>query len=199
MRIEQLEQLIQISQWSSMNIAAQYLHMTHQNLSRSMKQLEDELNITIFSRTNKGSILTTEGEKLLEFAIAVINEQNKFHTSLKQTASSNTLNSNTSSAFHLNVALTSSMCYIFNPLLYNILQQDYSITTSTYEYSLSTCMHTVETDILHDIVILQQDYKYLSNHSKAAANYHLYTLYTEKLELIVSKSSPYAEHRLISR
>ncbi|MBQ2993898.1 MAG: LysR family transcriptional regulator, partial [Peptococcaceae bacterium] len=58
MRIEQLEQLIQINQWSSMNIAAQYLHMTHQNLSRSMKQLEEELNITIFSRTNKGSVLT---------------------------------------------------------------------------------------------------------------------------------------------
>ena len=198
MRIEQLEQLIQINQWSSMNIAAQYLHMTHQNLSRSMKQLEEELNITIFSRTNKGSVLTIEGEKLLEFAIAVVNEQSKLFSSLHQRPYVSTIDS-TAATYHLNVALTSSMHYVFNPLLYNIMRQDFTITTNTYEYSLSACMNTVETDILHDIVILQQDYKYLLNHSKAAANYHLYALYIEKLELIVSKSSPYAEHRSISK
>lgn len=195
MRIEQLEQLIQINQWHSMNIAAQYLHMTHQNLSRSMKQLEEELGITIFSRTNKGSILTTEGEKLLEFAITVVNEQEKLFSSLNK----GTYHDSTAIAYHLNVALTSSMNNVFNPLLYNVMRQDFSITTNTYEYSLSACMNTVETDILHDIVILQQDYKYLLNHSKAASNYHLYALYIEKLELIVSKSNPYAEHRSISK
>ena len=198
MRIEQLEQLIQINQWNSMNIAAQYLHMTHQNLSRSMKQLEEELNITIFSRTNKGSVLTLEGEKLLEFAIAVVNEQSKLFSSLHKRPYVSTIDS-TAVTYHLNVALTSSMNCVFNPLLYNVMRQDFSITTSTYEYPLSACMNTVETDILHDIVILQQDYKYLLNHSKAAANYHLYALYIEKLELIVSKSNPYAEHRSISR
>ncbi len=199
MRIEQLEQLIQINQWNSMNIAAQYLHMTHQNLSRSMKQLEDELGITIFSRNNKGTVLTSDGEKLLGFAITVVTAQNKLLSSFTQFKSHHSLDSNVINSYHLNVALTTSMNFIFNPLLYNIMRQDFSITTNTYEYSLSACMNTVETDILHDIVILQQDYKYLLNHSKAAANYHLYALYIEKLELMISKSSPYAEHRSISK
>ena len=198
MRIEQLEQLIQIKQWGSMNVAAQYLHMTHQNLNRSMKQLEDELGITLFLRNTKGTVFTNDGEKILAFAIRTINDYNKLLTSFRSTQSSS-IYDNETHMYKLNVALANSMDNLFNSVLYNIVQQNFSVAPNVYELSLDSCMNTVENSSIHDIVVLQQDYKYLINHSKAANNYHLFALYIEKLDLIINKSSSYAQLKSISR
>ena len=198
MRIEQLEQLVQINQWGSMNIAAQYLHMTHQNLSRSMKQLEEELGITIFLRTKKGTLLTENGEKLLSFALTVLNEQKKLFTAF-ETSRKSSVYDNSTHSYKLNVALTASMENIFTPLLYNLIQLNFPITTNTFERSIDDCINALTTDFEQDIVILQHDYKYLLEHSKAAANYHLYALYSEKLELLTCKTNPLSQSRSVSR
>lgn len=66
----QLQQLIifeKVAETSSMNKAAEELFMSQPNLSKAIRNLEKELNIKIFDRTNKGVKLTEDGYKLYKY------------------------------------------------------------------------------------------------------------------------------------
>lgn len=68
MRLEQFEYINAVAEYHSMNAAAQHLHVSQQNISKSIKQLEKELNIEIFKRTQKGAYLTAKGTLVAQFA-----------------------------------------------------------------------------------------------------------------------------------
>ena len=51
-------------------------YIAQPSLTSAIKELENELGITIFKRTNKGILLSAEGEEFLGYARQVI-EQNK--------------------------------------------------------------------------------------------------------------------------
>ena len=51
-----------------MNKAANDLFVSQPALSGAIKELEDELATQIFIRTNKGIVVTTEGEEFLQYA-----------------------------------------------------------------------------------------------------------------------------------
>lgn len=74
MTLQQLKYIIKIAQTGSMHIAADELYITQPNLSKSVKELEAEMGITIFQRTNKGVILTDEGTRFLSYARQVIEQ-----------------------------------------------------------------------------------------------------------------------------
>lgn len=57
-----------IAEEKSLTKAANRLNYVQSNLSARLKQLEEELDCTLFSRTKKGMFLTEYGEKLLPFA-----------------------------------------------------------------------------------------------------------------------------------
>ena len=61
MTLQQLRYIIKIAQTGSMRLAADELFITQPNLSKNVHEIEEEMHITIFSRTNKGVILTDEG------------------------------------------------------------------------------------------------------------------------------------------
>lgn len=67
----QLQQIIyfkKVAELNSMNKAADELYITQSNLSRSIKSLEDYLEIKLFERTNKGVTLTEDGKKFGAYA-----------------------------------------------------------------------------------------------------------------------------------
>ena len=68
MKIEQLEQLIQITKSGSMNEAAKKTFTSRSSLSSSMKNLEEELGGEIFVRHSKGIRLTDFGTLVLKQA-----------------------------------------------------------------------------------------------------------------------------------
>lgn len=68
MRMEQFEYVYMVAKYHSMNAAAQHLHVSQQNISKSIKQLEDALNVKIFNRTRKGVFVTQKGELVVDFA-----------------------------------------------------------------------------------------------------------------------------------
>lgn len=65
MRLEQLQYLIEISKHRSLTIAAERLYMTQPALSRAIKALEQELNVTLLLRTSNGVQLTNQAKSLL--------------------------------------------------------------------------------------------------------------------------------------
>ncbi len=57
-----------------MNEAAKRLFISQPSLSNAIKDLEEELGITIFERTNKGISLSTEGAEFLAYARQVVEQ-----------------------------------------------------------------------------------------------------------------------------
>lgn len=61
MTLQQLKYIIEIVNCGSMNLAAQKLFVSQPSLSNAVKELEKELGIEIFIRTNKGVTLSSSG------------------------------------------------------------------------------------------------------------------------------------------
>ncbi len=68
MNITQLKYVLAVAGSSSMREASTKLYVSQPALSASIKELEDELGILIFERTNKGISLTDDGREFLTYA-----------------------------------------------------------------------------------------------------------------------------------
>lgn len=68
MTLTQLRYAVMIAETKSMNKAANELFVSQPALSEAVRELEAELQTVIFIRTNKGIVLTTEGEEFLSYA-----------------------------------------------------------------------------------------------------------------------------------
>ncbi|MCM1399352.1 MAG: LysR family transcriptional regulator [Clostridium sp.] len=72
MTLQQLLYTVKIAETKSMNRAAAELFISQPALSSAIKDLEDELQIEIFIRNQRGIIVTTEGENLLSYARQIV-------------------------------------------------------------------------------------------------------------------------------
>lgn len=68
MTLQQLKYILTTAKCGSINEAAKSLFISQPSLSNAIKELEDELAITIFQRTNKGIHLSEEGIEFLSYA-----------------------------------------------------------------------------------------------------------------------------------
>ena len=68
MTLQQLKYALTIADCGSMNEAAKQLFLSQPSLSETMKELETEIGIQIFLRSNRGIIITPEGEEFLGYA-----------------------------------------------------------------------------------------------------------------------------------
>ena len=64
MTLQQLRYAIAVADCGSMNQAAAKLFISQPSLSEAVKELEGEIGIRIFGRTNRGILVTTEGNDL---------------------------------------------------------------------------------------------------------------------------------------
>jgi len=69
-----LRYAVEIAKTGSIKNAADNLFMAQPNLSRSIKELENSLGITIFERTSKGVIPTPDGERFLIYARSILKQ-----------------------------------------------------------------------------------------------------------------------------
>jgi DNA-binding transcriptional LysR family regulator len=68
MTFQQFRYIVEIAKHNSISKAASALYVTQPSISKSVRDLEDELGITILDRTNKGVVFTKEGTELLFYA-----------------------------------------------------------------------------------------------------------------------------------
>lgn len=68
MTLQQLRYAVMVSDCKSMNKAAEKLFITQPSLSGTIKDLEKEINVNLFIRSNRGIIITPEGEEFLGYA-----------------------------------------------------------------------------------------------------------------------------------
>lgn len=74
MTLQQLKYVIEIVNAGSMNAAAEKLFVTQPSLSNAVKELETELGIEIFLRSNRGITLSAEGAEFLSYARQVMEQ-----------------------------------------------------------------------------------------------------------------------------
>ena len=68
MTLQQLRYAVTIADCKSMNKAAAELFITQPSLSNTIKDLESEIHTEIFVRSNRGIVITPEGEEFLGYA-----------------------------------------------------------------------------------------------------------------------------------
>ena len=74
MTLQQLRQVLTIAESNSMNEAAKKLFVSQPNLSATVREVEEELGITVFMRNNRGITVTAEGEEFLGYARQVTDQ-----------------------------------------------------------------------------------------------------------------------------
>ncbi len=84
MNLLHLKYAVEIDRTKSISRAAEVLYMGQPNLSRAIKELEDNLGIKIFRRTSKGIITTTEGEEFLEYARKITSQVDELENIYKK-------------------------------------------------------------------------------------------------------------------
>lgn len=76
MTLAQLRYAITVAGASSMNEAARKLFISQPSLSAAIKELEEEVGVELFKRTNRGISVTLEGEEFIGYARQVVEQYN---------------------------------------------------------------------------------------------------------------------------
>ena len=184
MTLQQLRYIIKIAQTGSMRLAADELFITQPNLSKNVHEIEEEMHITIFSRTNKGVILTDEGTRFLSYARQVVEQSDLLEGVFKK-------NEGVKRSFAV-----SSQHYAF--VVHAFVKLVKELGKDSYEFSLREC-RTYE--IIEDVKVGRSEIGilYLSHFNKEVIkkvienNGLAYdTLFEAKPHIFVSKSHPLA-------
>ncbi|MDF2651025.1 MAG: LysR family transcriptional regulator [Paenibacillus sp.] len=74
MTLQQLKYVIEVANRGSINEAAKRLFISQPSLSNAIKDLEEEMQLAIFERSNKGISLSKEGTEFLSYARQVVEQ-----------------------------------------------------------------------------------------------------------------------------
>ena len=77
---------VEVARLGSLNKAAETLLIAQPNISRSIKELEADLGISIFNRSAKGMELTPEGEEFIGYAQSILKQIDEVEMVYKQGA-----------------------------------------------------------------------------------------------------------------
>lgn len=80
MTLAQLKYVITVAEAKSMNEAAKQLFISQPSLSSAIKDLEEEIGIEVFRRSNKGAFTTPAGEEFVGYARQVVEQYNLIET-----------------------------------------------------------------------------------------------------------------------
>ncbi len=76
MTLQQLKYAVTVADKGSISDAAKELFISQPSLSNAIKELESEMQITIFDRTNKGIVVSNQGDEFLAYARQVLEQAN---------------------------------------------------------------------------------------------------------------------------
>ena len=190
MTLQQLRYVVTIAEIGTISKAAEELFVSQPSLTKALKELEKEMQITIFDRTNKGIHVSREGEIFLGYArqvleqAALIEEKYKHKSGGKQ-------------EFCISTQHYSFAVNAFVDLIKQFGQNEYDFSlreTQTYE-------------IIEDVAKLRSEIGilYINNFNEAVfkkifKSYDLefHELYTARPHVFISRKHPLAECDVIS-
>lgn len=182
MTLQQLKYITKVAQKASLTEAAKELYISQPSLTKSIKELETEMGITIFHRTNKGISVSKDGEVFLAYArqvleqAALIEEKYKTHSGVKR-------------EFYVSTQHYSFAVNAFVDLIQNCGSENYDFSireTQTYEIIKDVARMKSEVGILY-----YNDFNKDVLRKMIKSNDLKFTeLFTAKPHIFVSKGNP---------
>ena len=80
MTFQQLTYVVEISKCGSINKAAHKLFLSQSGISTAVRELEEELGIQFFVRSNRGVEFTPEGKEFLGYAISLLSQKQRIES-----------------------------------------------------------------------------------------------------------------------
>lgn len=74
MKLQQLRYVVKVAECGSITEASRRLFVSQPSITASIRELENEMGVHIFERTNKGVIVSEEGETFLGYARQVLDQ-----------------------------------------------------------------------------------------------------------------------------
>lgn len=139
MRIEQLIYITEIEKSGSIAITSKRLHLSPQNISQAIKNLEEELGVKIFDRSRTGLEPTFEGQILIKKAEGILNNIEDFKQEAKK-HSAKADESLTISAFY-------SLCRTIVPQTIAVFKEKFPLVK--LEINEALVPYQVQSDVLN--------------------------------------------------
>lgn len=185
-----MKQALEVAKSGSINKAAEVLLVAAPNISRSIKELESDLGITIFERTQNGMKLTPDGEEFLDFAKSIVGQIDRVENYYKKGHPKK-------QTFSISVPRASYICEAFAEF-----SKSLSKDTAEIFYKETNSQRTIDNMLNHDyklgIVRYAENYDmyFKTMLEEKGFTYELITEFTYKI--IMSKDSPLAKLDTIS-
>lgn len=74
MTLQQLKYAVTVAECGTISAAAEKLFISQPSLTAAIRELESEMGVTIFSRSNRGVIVSREGEEFLGYARQILSQ-----------------------------------------------------------------------------------------------------------------------------
>lgn len=74
MTLQQIKYIVTVAETGNITEAAKRLFISQPSLTNAIRELESEMQVTIFNRTNKGVVVTNEGDVFLSYARQILEQ-----------------------------------------------------------------------------------------------------------------------------
>lgn len=188
--LQQLKYIIEVAARGSMNEAAKRLFISQPSLSNAIRDLEEELHITIFERTNKGITLTPEGAEFLGYARQVVEQAELLE---------NRYLSAKPSPQHFSVS-TQHYAFAVNAFVKLVNehgQDEYELALrETKTYEIIEDVKTMRSEI--GILYLNEFNSKVINKLLNSANLQFHSLFTAQPHIFISVNNPLAKQSIVT-
>ncbi|ULL16969.1 LysR family transcriptional regulator [Paenibacillus sp. H1-7] len=190
MTLQQLKYVIEVANRGSINEAAKRLFITQPSLSNSIRDLEEELQLSIFERSNKGIALTKEGVEFLSYARQVVEQAELLESRYLNTKPS-------PQHFSVSTQHYAFAVNAFVSLVQEYGQDEYEMAlreTKTYEIIEDVKSMRSEIGILY----LNEFNEKVINKILKAANLQFTSLFTATPHVFISIKNPLARQSIVT-
>ena len=190
MTLLQLKYIVKIVECGSMNEASHALYVSQPALSSSVKELENELGIEIFTRSSQGIALTVDGAEFLTYARQVLDQADLLEERYKHAKPRKQL------------CQVSTQHYMF--AVEAFVEMINSIKSDEYEF---TIRETRTRDIINQVANMQSEIGiiYLSDFNKDVIgkllrekNLEFHPLFRAPLHVFISRNNQLAAKKVIT-
>lgn len=84
MRMETFRYLLELEKSRSLNATSQKMHISVQALSSAIRHMEDELDVTLLNRSNRGVTFTREGQLVLDHVRKIVTQYDEMCMALRE-------------------------------------------------------------------------------------------------------------------
>lgn len=139
-RLQQLRGFCYAAQSASISRAAEHMGLAASSVSLQIKALEEDLGYKLFHRNGPSISLTFEGEKLLQFALPMIDNIEQLPEIFRQKLAAG-------DAHHLRIAANGTVkTYLLPEILQQLIEADKNIRVSIYHVEHDEALSLIKDD-----------------------------------------------------